>query len=67
MEPPQNVSSPLLLQADGTIRSRDLAGYLIDTKTVMKHLDEFRAGLIVRRPKRSYPYFEANRLSIDTF
>lgn len=38
----------------------------LDTKTVMKYLDGFRReGLIVRhKPKGSYPYFEANRLSV---
>ena len=68
MEPPQErLLTPFFYKPMARFGVRDLGRLSkLDTKTVMKHLDEFRReGLIVRHdPKGSYPYFEANRLSI---
>lgn len=68
METPQErLLAPFFYQPMARFGVRDLGRQSkLDTKTVMKHLDNLRKdGLIVRHePKGSYPYFEANRLSI---
>ncbi|MEK6960389.1 MAG: nucleotidyltransferase domain-containing protein [Nanoarchaeota archaeon] len=65
--PQERLLSPFFYQPMTRFGVRDLGRQSkLDTKTVMKYLDGFRReGLIIRHePKGSYPYFEANRLSI---
>lgn len=65
--PQERLLNPFFFKPMARFGVRDLGRQSkLDTKTVMKYLDDFRReGLIVRHePKGAYPYFEANRLSV---
>jgi len=57
----------IFLKPMGKIRVRELSRQSkLDSKTVMKHLNEFvKKKLIIRKhEKHKYPYYEPNRLSL---